>query len=117
MNFSVLVWVMFACITAAVIVLLIAKIAEWAQNNRAPQETVRATLIRAEKHTDTSLMPMGTDGAMMPIEDVTYSLLFQTERGETKKFSVAKRVYRAVSQGQTGTLRFQGTRFLDFTPD
>lgn len=105
---------MFFGVLAYFLYILIRKFVEWERNNRMPRETVRAQLLRKEKHADTAMLPVGADGALMPMDNTTYHLIFLTADGAERKYSVPARNYRNLTEGNVGTLAFQGTRFLDF---
>ncbi len=108
---------LFIGITAAVAAVFVTKIAEEIQNDRAPQEQTRAQVVQLQRKDDTSMMPMGADGAMMPVSNTVYEVIFRTQTGETKKYRVKAEAFRSMQENQIGTLCFQGTRFLGFEPD
>ena len=108
---------LFYFVTAVIIFVFIyvlsKNIGEWAQNNRAPVTRIQATVIDMQEKDDTSMMPVGTDGGMMPMSNTTYHVRFQTADGE-QDFSVPKKLYRSLRVGQAGLLESKGTRFLSF---
>ena len=108
---------LFFGILAYIIYIWMQRFAEWNRNNHMPREAVRAQLLKKEKRADTAMMPVGADGAMMPMDNTTYHLFFRTADGEERKYSVSAKIYRNVTEGSNGTLAFQGTRFLDFEAD
>lgn len=90
-------------------------IAEWARNNRAPEQSVWAKLVGKRTHVTRHLHNHG--GHMHMSRSTAYYLTFERESGERMEFRVASRVYALHVEGDTGTLSFQGTRFLDFLRD
>jgi len=112
--FEVVFIALFAGVLAYIIISWIKKIAEWNRNNHAPLESVPAQIVKKETHSDTAMVPMGTDGAMMQTDNTSYALTFQTETGEQKKFQVTNKIFKQMLQGESGTLQYQGTRFVGF---
>lgn len=76
---------------------------EWFRNNRSPQETYIArvtnkrTQIFGGRHASTN-----------------YFITFEWQNGQHKEFRMNAQEYELFSQGDKGTLTFQGTRFLGF---
>lgn len=87
-------------------------IAEWARNNRSPELSVWAKLVG--KRTHVTHHTYNHSGHMHMTHSRSYYLTFERESGERMEFRVSSRVYALHAEGDTGTLSFQGTRFLDF---
>lgn len=114
---SFIMGILFFAITGIVLFFFLRGIVEWMRNNAAPLEAVRAQLVHKQEHVSTSMVPIGSDGAMMPMDDNWFELIFRTETGEEKKYQVSQKVYEAIRQGDAGTLECKGTRFMAFQPE
>ncbi|KEO81979.1 DUF2500 domain-containing protein [Tumebacillus flagellatus] len=79
----------------------------WASNNASPVLTQRATVIG--KRTAVG------GGAMNTSAHTDYFLTFEFSDQSRREFSVAGRVFGLLTQGDTGELTYQGTRFKHFT--
>lgn len=106
--------IMFVGILACVIYVFAKSIAGWMRNSLAPVERVQAAVIGMEKKDDTSMVPVGTDGAMMPISGTAHHVRFQTVSGNVQDFIVPGEVYESLTVGTEGILESKGTRFLNF---
>ncbi len=87
-------------------------IAEWVRNNRSPELSVRAKLIG--KRTHVTHHTHNHNGHMHMSHSRSYYLTFEQENGARMEFRVPSKTYALLAEGDTGTLSFQGTRFLDF---
>ena len=114
---KMLFFLVFFAVVGYILYAMLSKLAEWHRNNLAPEESVRAQLVKAEEKKSTSMMPVGADGAMMPVDSTSYELTFSMESGEEKQYKVSGKIYRKLVQGAVGTLRFKGTRFMAFDPE
>lgn len=102
----------FIIILTSVIITILKNLATWSENNHSPQLTVSATIVakrtlyhrhvnditRMHNHRTTS----------------TYYVTFQFESGDRMEFCVNGSEYGLLAEGDTGTLCFQGTRYLSF---
>ena len=105
---KMLFFLVFFAVVGYILYAMLSKLAEWHRNNLAPEESVRAQLVKAEEKKSTS---------MMPVDSTSYELTFSTESGEEKQYKVSGKIYRKLVQGAVGTLRFKGTRFMAFDPE
>ena len=48
------------------------------------------------------------------IKVTSYYITFQLSNGERKEFSVSAKNYGLIAEGDNGTLKYQGTRFVSF---
>lgn len=102
-------------LVGACVVIFAKAIAEWVKNNRAPVETVPAEVRELFTKDDTTMMPMGSDGAMMPVSDTQYCVRFALSDGRVVEHHIPRRLYNSLAVGMRGQLTYQGTRFRDFT--
>jgi hypothetical protein len=84
-------------------------LAEWADNNRRPVESVPARMVA--KRTETSGSVSGNTGGMV---STWYYATFELEDGERREFSVRGTVYGQLAEHDAGILTYQGTRFHGF---
>ena len=89
-------------------------IARWIRNSKTPVMTVSAEVLALFTKENTALMPMGTDGAMMPVSETVCRVRFLIEDGGTPEFTIPRRVFKTLSAGDRGRLTYQGTRFRGF---
>lgn len=88
------------------------------QNNLSPRLTVSAS-VTAKRTEDThSTHPYandfsGADGFYTETS-TSYYVTFRVASGDRMEFSVRRDSYELLSEGDEGTLSFQGTRFLSF---
>lgn len=104
--------IVFVC---AFIFVLVKAIAQWIRNNNSPVVTVPAEVRELFTKDDTTMMPMGTDGAMMPVSDTLYCVRFALTDGTVSEYHVPHSLYHELAVGMRGQLTYQGTRFCDFT--
>ena len=103
----VFLWIGFAVLVF--LGLLYYRFTTYMQNTYASVETARAKLTGKETHTSNRI---DAEGAMA--SDDVYRLVYCLESGEELAFNVGKRVYQNVPEGEWGTLKFQGNRFIGF---
>ncbi|MBR5371207.1 MAG: DUF2500 domain-containing protein [Oscillospiraceae bacterium] len=109
-------FLIFFIVAGFILLQIVRSFAQWISNNNAPLISVSAQIVKKEESSDTTMVPVGTDGAMMPMSGTAYTLWFRTETGEEKKYSVSRKVYNNANHGDVGTLQFKGTRFIAFNP-
>ncbi len=80
-------------------------VSEWASNNAEPENRVEAKVV--SKRTEVSGRRESTS--------TTYYITFELPGGERKELSVSGREYGQLSEGDSGLLTHQGTRYLGFT--
>lgn len=104
---------LFFLLLVGVMVYIIGRgIGEWNRNNHSPVETRKARVVA--RRTEDTHHHDAENGALTHITS-NYYLTFQLESGERMKFSVRKKEYDILIEGDSGLLEFQGTRFLSFT--
>jgi len=110
---------LFAIVVVGFMVYVLAKGAkQWNDNNHAPLETVDATCVRKFSELHQTQTPVGGDptGAQGYMTSSTETLYgeFLTGDGQQLRFVLGGEAYRSLSEGQSGALSYQGTRFVDF---
>lgn len=109
--FPIFFTIMFVIVIGTFIVVAVRGISEWSKNNNSPRLKVQAKVIA--KRSCTSHHNTGPNGAMHMT--TTYFATFQVESGDRIELHVGPREYGMLAKGDTGTLEFQGTRYLSFT--
>ncbi len=85
-------------------------------NSRQPQHSL-AVLV-ANKHTREFMGRTRKDQTEMPPPRVQYYVTFRPLEGsEEREFRVSQHLYEQLNREETGTLVFQGSRFIAFEPD
>lgn len=99
-------FVLFAAVAVFVVVM---GIRQWSHNNNQPQVPAPARVMSkrmtTHHHND-------ANGTMH--EDHFYYVTFAYTNGEQIEVSVRRREYDEITEGASGTLTMQGTRFIDF---
>jgi hypothetical protein len=106
-------------IFAAVAVLFCCLLAKWIQtaiaDSRAPVLNREAVIAELTSRDDTTMTPMGADGAMMPVSSTIYLAKFRFPDGSTEEFKVPQKLWKQMQVGMNGTLTSKGTRFEGFS--
>ena len=102
-------------IVCACIVVFARAIVQWIKDSKAPVETVPAEVLALYTKDDTAMMPMGSDGAMMPVSNTVCCVRFALADGTVSEYQVPRRLYSGLAVGMRGQLTYQGTRFRGFT--
>lgn len=104
---------------AAIIVITVVKgIGTWNKNNKSPRLTVPAVIV--SKRTEVSHHRHANAGDISGAHgyhttvSTQYYITFQFDSGDRMEFSVGGSEYGMLAEGDTGSLSFQGTRYLDF---
>ncbi|MCD8340731.1 MAG: DUF2500 domain-containing protein [Clostridiales bacterium] len=95
----------FATALVVILVTVVRGVRERRQNNRAPVLDVEAAVV--SKRQDFSAYLHDTIGTC-------YYVTFQFHSNDRLELSVSGQQYGMLSEGDLGTLTFQGTRFLGF---
>ncbi len=110
--------IIFLLIFIMIIVTFVKRIAAWHKNNSSPRLTVSARIVGKRQNTTHNNQPNAGDisGAhgYHTISSTSYYITFQVESGDRMELSVSGSEYGMLSEGDTGKLTFQGTRYLDF---
>lgn len=93
----------------------------WNSNNQSPRLTVFATVVAKREdvthhHHANAGDASGAHG-FYATANTTYYVTFQVESGDRMEFHVSGKEYGLLTEGDTGRLSFQGTRYLSFERD
>lgn len=80
----------------------------WSMNNRAPRETEKATVLTKRTAVNHQV------GGSQHSATTSYFLTFELTNGNRKEFQVKGSEFSLVTEGDRGTLDYQGTRFHSF---
>lgn len=93
----------------------------WHSNNQSPRLTVFATVVAKREdvthhHHANAGDASGAHG-FYATTNIAYYVTFQVESGDRMEFHVSGKEYGMLTEGDTGRLSFQGTRYLSFERD
>lgn len=102
----------FALFFFGIIYSIVSGVKTWFWDNKQPVQTVPARIIskRFEDNNSGSSIDDDTPGTSIPTCYVT----FEMNGGERKRFFVFSSDYDMLAEGDTGMLKFQGTRYEGF---
>ncbi len=110
-GFFFIFFAVFFLIIAVFLVILIKGVSEWNKNNHSPRLAVQAKVVSkrqnvrrhhhggAHRHSSTS---------------TSYYVTFEFESQDRLELHVSSQEYGYLVEGDTGTLTFQGTRYISF---
>lgn len=109
--------IFFAIVTIVVVGTIVFRavsgIKTWNKNNQSPRLTVAAKIV--SKRTEvTHHNHTNGDAGVTTTTSTRYFVTFQVESGDRMELAVKGREYGMLSEGDTGMLTFQGTRYLSF---
>ena len=108
----------FVCVCAVILFLIVKNISTWNKNNHSPRLTVPATVVT--KRTDVSHSSSANAGDMSGAHGydtstfTSYYVTFQVESGDRMELRVSRSEYGLLAERNQGNLSFQGTRYLGF---
>ena len=108
---SIIVPAMFILVFVIIIVNVVKGIGQWNKNNNSPKLTVPVTIVA--KRTNVSHHHHAGENHHHHTS-TTYYVTFQVESGDRMEFHVPGHEYGMLIEGDTGSLTFQGTRYLGF---
>ena len=117
-GFEVIFSLMFVIVIGMFVVVAVKGIGQWNKNNQSPRLTVPASVtakrtnVSHHRHANAGDMT-GAHGFHSTSSTSSY-VTFQVESGDRMELSVTGRDYGMLSEGDTGKLSFQGTRYLGF---
>ena len=89
------------------------KVLRWSENNHTEITEQKAMLIRkAEK--DQVFRNHSSGGMGIPVTTTRYYLTFRTSQGKNQRFNVPMNDYIKFYEGDEGTLKLQGARYISF---
>ena len=108
----------FSLVAVTIIVTLVRGASEWNSNNHSPKLGVEATCVSKRTNVTHHNEPVAGDisGAhgYTHSSNTAYYAAFEVESGDRMEFHISGPQYGKLREGDTGTLSFQGTRFLSF---
>lgn len=111
--FHTMFFLVFALIVITIIIVIVKGISQWSRNNNQPILVVPARLV--SKRTNVSHnMHSDADNFSHSSTSTSYYLTFEFETGSRQEFHVNGQEYGLLAEGDTGKLKFQGTRYLGF---
>lgn len=109
--FKLMFFVVFFIIVATIVANLCRGLKEWGRNNNSPVLHVFATVVTKREEV---LRHHNAGDMAMSHSSTRYYVTFEVESGDRMEFLVDGRWYGMLVERDFGTLKFQGTRFLDF---
>lgn len=108
----------FSLVAVTFVVTLVRGASEWNRNNHSPKLGVEATCVSKRTNVTHHSVPVAGDisGAhgYTHSSNTTYYAAFEVESGDRIEFHITGLQYGKLREGDTGTLLFQGTRFISF---
>ena len=108
----------FSLVAVTIIVTLVRGASEWNSNNHSPKLGVEATCVSKRTNVTHHSDPVAGDisGAhgYTHSSHTTYYAAFEVESEDRMEFHITGLQYGKLREGDTGSLSFQGTRFLSF---
>ncbi|MCD8367480.1 MAG: DUF2500 domain-containing protein [Clostridiales bacterium] len=111
--FGVAFFFLFFIVLIIILVSVVRSLKEWQGNNRSPVLDVEAVVVSKRQDFSTHMHNAG-DGVMHHTTHCSYYITFQFHSNDRLELSVSGQQYGMLSEGDLGTLTFQGTRFLGF---
>ena len=109
--------VLFFIVFAVVFIYVVVKIiSEWVNNRNSPVLEREAVVEELFTREETSMIPIGADGAMMPTSETLYYVRFRLADGSHPDYKISRKLWNSLRTGTQGTLVTQGTWFKGFTP-
>lgn len=108
--FPVIFGLVFVAVIAMFFVTIGRSVSEWSRNNASPIMTTSAAVVAKR----TQVGRTGTDHAH---SYTNYYVTFELAGGERMEFRVKGEQYGIMVEGDSGTLSYQGSRFLAFERD
>ena len=107
--FGILFPLVFLVVLGMILFTIVGNLRTWGKNNASPRLTVPAAVVAkrtnvSRHHTDNTMSHTFT----------TYYVTFQVESGDRMELRLSGTEYGQLVEGDTGTLSFQGTRYLGF---
>ena len=116
--FPVIFMIVFFTILGVIIYRVVLGAKQWKQNNDSPVLTVDAKVVT--KRSDVSYRHhnnMSNNTMNMGYSSTYYYVTFEVASGDRMEFQVADTEYGMVTEGDKGSLTFQGTQYLSYVRD
>lgn len=104
---STIIPIFFILIAGIILFTIIKGVKTWSHNNKRPRLNVDAAVVSKRMKV--------SGGGDDHHSSTWYYVTFQFESGDRMEFSVNVREYGLLTDGDTGELDFQGTRYYGFT--
>ena len=116
--FNLLFPIMFLFVFGIILYHVVKGIGTWNENNHSPRLTVLAEVVakrmKISHHQQANAGdPSGAHG-FHTYARTSYYVTFQVESGDRMELTVTGTEYGMLAEGDTGSLTFQGTRYLGF---
>lgn len=108
-GFGVVFLIMFVLIVGAFVVTAVRGVGQWNRNNHSPRLTMPAAVMSKRTQVTHHAHANGAGGS-----STWYYATFQVESGDRLELALSGQEYGMLAEGDSGTLTFQGTRFLSF---
>ena len=108
----------FSFIFVFIIIKVVQGAKQWKRNNDSPVLTVDAKVVT--KRSDVSYrhnMNNSNDAMNMGYSSTTYYVTFEVQSGDRMELRVPDTEYGMLTEGDKGSLTFQGTRYLSYVRD
>ncbi|MDD4312378.1 MAG: DUF2500 domain-containing protein [Eubacteriales bacterium] len=109
---------LFSFVFVIIIIKIVKSAKQWKQNNDSPVLTVEAKVVT--KRSDVSYrhnMNSSNDTMDMGYSSTTYFVTFEVQSGDRMELRVPDTEYGMLTEGDKGSLTFQGTRYLSYARD
>ena len=116
--FLLLFGAIFLLVVTVFIVILVKNLKQHRVNNNSPRLTVEATVVSRRQnvshHNTANAGDITGAHGYTTSSFTTYYATFQVESGDRMELAIPGSQYGYLTEGDTGRLTFQGTRFLNF---
>ena len=116
--FPIFFMLVFTFMVVFIIIKIVKSAKQWKQNNDSPVLTVDAKVVT--KRSDVSYrhnMNNSNDAMNMGYSSTTYYVTFEVQSGDRMELRVPDTEYGMLTEGDKGSLTFQGTRYLSYVRD
>lgn len=117
-GFSILFFIMLVCVLGVILYNIVNGVGTWNKNNHSPRLTVTAKVVakrtKISQHQQPNAGDLSGAHGYSTLSSTSYYVTFQVESGDRMELSVEGSEYGMLSEGDTGKLSFQGTRYLGF---
>ena len=118
MIFNIVFFIVFVLIVCLFIYNIVKMIIEWHTNKNSPKESKPARVAAKRFSTSTNMQPVAGDASgAHGYTTSTFKncyVTFQFDNGEKIEFNVKNKEYNMLNEGDTGIIRYQGTKYLGF---
>jgi hypothetical protein len=105
--------ILIALVAIAIGIVLVKGILQWFRNNGSPVLSVKARVVNLRMKVSGGMHTAG-DNLSASGASTYYYATFEAESGDRMEFAVGDEEYGLLAQGDTGSLTYQGTRYLGF---